>query len=196
MQGLTDPTGFCESIGDLPNWASAIAIPSANARATSRALLSRWRDSSRFYQAYDEISGWVGEALHITQKICEISLENLANVATFEAVERQIIVDLTKAIPEADPRDLGLFAKIISERLDNYWATRHKDDETRRKYRLLYTALSSAIDLFTQRHQHAAGFHFASTEAVDTLKMFAPSPPVPTISTTPSSVLKIGRAHV
>lgn len=159
-------TGFCESIGDIPNWASAIAIPSASARATSRALLSRWRDSSRYYQAYDEISGWVGEALHITQKIGEISLESLANVATFEAVERQIIVDLTKAIPEADSRDLGLFSKIISERLDNYWATRHKDDETRRKYRLLYTALSAAIDLFMQRHQYTAGFHFTSSEAL------------------------------
>lgn len=159
-------TGFCESIGDVPSWASAIAIPSANARATSSALLSRWRDSSRFYKAYDEVSDWVGEALHITQKIGDIPLETLANVATFEAVERQIIVDLTKAIPEADPRNLGLFSKIISERLDSYWATRHKDDDTRRKYRLLYTALSAAIDLFTLRHQHAAGFHFASSEAL------------------------------
>ncbi|NLU01329.1 MAG: BREX-1 system phosphatase PglZ type A [Pseudomonas lundensis] len=159
-------TGFCESIGDVPVWASSIAIPSANARATSSALLSRWRDSSRFYKAYDEISGWVGEALNIAQRIGEIPLESLANVATFEAVERQIIVDLTRAIPEADPRNLGLFSKIISERLDNYWATRHKDDETRRKYRLLYTALSAAIGLFTQRHHHVAGFHFASTEAL------------------------------
>lgn len=159
-------TGFCESIGDIPSWASAIAIPSANARATSRALLSRWRDSSRYYKAYDEISSWVDEALHIGQKIGEIPLETLANVATFEVVERQIIVDLSKAIPESDPRDLGLFSKIISERLDNYWASRHKDDEIRRKYRLLYSALSAAIDLFSLRQKYAAGFHFASTEAI------------------------------
>ncbi len=159
-------TGFCESIGDVPSWASAIAIPSANARATSRALLSRWRDSSRFYKAYDEVSNWVGEALHITQKIGEIPLASLVNVATFEAVERQIIVDLTRAIPVVDQGDLALFSKIISERLDNYWATRHKDDETRRKYRLMYTALSAAIDLFTLRHQYTAGFHFTSSEAL------------------------------
>lgn len=159
-------TGFCESIGDIPGWASGIAIPSVNARATSRAMLSRWRDSSRFYKAYDEISGWVAEALKITDRIGVIPLETLVNVATFEAVEPQIIVDLTKAISEADSRDLALFTKIISERLDNYWATRHKDDDTRRKYRLLYTALSAAIDLFTLRHQYAAGFHFASCEAL------------------------------
>ena len=159
-------TGFCESISEIPCWAATIAIPSANARATCRALLSRWRDSSRFYKTYDVVSGWVGEALRIEQKIGEITVETLANVATFEAVERQIIVDLTRAIPQADPRDLAVFSRIISERLDNYWASRHKDDDIRRKYRLLYTALSAAIDLFTLRHSHAAGFHYASTEAL------------------------------
>ena len=159
-------TGFCESISEIPGWAAAIAIPSANARATCRALLSRWRDSSRFYKTYDVVSGWVGEALRIEQKIGEITVETLANVATFEAVERQIIVDLTRAIPQADPRDLAVFSRIISERLDNYWASRHKDDDIRRKYRLLYTAMSAAIDLFTLRHSHAAGFHYASTEAL------------------------------
>lgn len=159
-------TGFCESISEIPSWAAAIAIPSANARATCRALLSRWRDSSRFYKTYDVVSGWVGEALRIEQKIGEITVETLANVATFEAVERQIIVDLTRAIPQADPRDLAVFSRIISERLDNYWASRHKDDDIRRKYRLLYTALSAAIELFTLRHSHAAGFHYASTEAL------------------------------
>jgi uncharacterized protein (TIGR02687 family) len=159
-------TDFCESISAIPGWATAIAMPSANARATCRALLSRWRDSSRFYKTYDEMSAWVGEALHIGQKIAEIPVETLANVATFEVVERQIIVDLTCAIPEASPRDLQLFSRIIAERLDNYWASRHKDDEIRSKFRLLYSALAAAIELFTLRHQHGAGFHYASSEAL------------------------------
>lgn len=159
-------TGFCESIGDVPDWASAIVIPSASARASSRALLSRWRDSSRFYKTYDVVSGWVGEALRIEQKIADLPVEKLAEVATFELAERQIIVDLTKAIPEADPRDLTLFLRIISDRLDNYWASRHKDDEIRRKYRLLYSALSAAIELFTLRHKHTTGFHYSNTEAL------------------------------
>lgn len=159
-------TGFCESIGDVPAWAKGIVMSAASARATSRALLSRWRDSSRFYKSYDVISGWVGTALRIDQKIGDIPLESLANVATFEIVERQILVDLARAIPEADPRDLGLFSRIITDRLDNYWASRHKDDEIRRKYRLLYAALNAAIELFTLRHAHAAGFHFNSIEAL------------------------------
>lgn len=159
-------TGFCESISDVPSWASAIAISSASARATSRALLSRWRDSSRFYTSYDVVSSWVGEALRINDKLGELSLETLANVATFEAVERQIIIDLTQSIPGAAPRDLQLFSRIIGERLDNYWASRHKDDEIRRKYRLLYGALAAAIELFGLRLQFATGFHYASSEVL------------------------------
>ena len=109
-----------------PSWASAIAIPSVNARATSHALLSRWRDTLHFYKAYDEVSGGVGEALNVTQEISDIPLDSLPNVTTFEAVERQITVDLTWAISEADSRGLGLFSKIISTRADNYWATATK----------------------------------------------------------------------
>ena len=135
-------------------------------RATSRALMSRWRDSSRFYPAYDQVSAWVGRALKIDQKITDLAVETLANVNTFEAVERQIIVDLAQAIPEADTRDLQMFSRIISDRLDSYWASRHKDDPLRRKYRHVYAALSAAIELFRQRQEYAEGFHYDSCGAM------------------------------
>ncbi|MCP5213009.1 MAG: BREX-1 system phosphatase PglZ type A [Hahellaceae bacterium] len=159
-------TGFCESIGDLPVWAKELALAAGSARATARALLSRWRDSSRYYKAFDGVSGWVAEALRISEKLNDIPLSDLSDVATFEAVEKQIIVDISQAIPEADNRALSEYADIIAVRLDNYWASRHKDDDTRRKYRLVYRALSAAIDLFTLRHSHDSGFHFASTQAI------------------------------
>lgn len=159
-------TGFCESIGDVPPWAASLAIPTASARATSRALMSRWRDSSRFYPCYDAISTWVDHALHIDRKITDLPLETLANVATFEAVEKQIIIDLAKAIPEAERRDLAQFSRIIALRQDNYWASRHKDDDTRRRYRVIYRALSAAIELFDLRQQYAEGFHYPTCEAL------------------------------
>lgn len=159
-------TGYCESISDVPSWASSVAISSANARATSRALLSRWRDSSRYYQAYDEVAGWVANTLNIKSRIADLPIETLANVATFQEAETQIIVDLVKAIPDARSADFNVFARVISERLDGYWASRHKDNDTRRKYRLIYSALSAAIQLFSLRQAHSAGFHFASTEAL------------------------------
>lgn len=157
-------TGFCESVGEVPAWANTIAFPSAGARATSRALLSRWRDSSRHYAAYDTVSGWVADALRIDQKLAAYSLPTLSGVATFEALEKQIAVDLCEAIPQASAPDLAMLEKVINIRLDGYWASRHKDDPIRRRYRLLYRALSAAITLFSLRQQHAQGFHYASCE--------------------------------
>ncbi|WP_417536594.1 BREX-1 system phosphatase PglZ type A [Methylophaga sp.] len=159
-------TGFCESISDVPDWARSVAISSANARATSRALLSRWRDSSRFYPSYDVIADWVSSALNIKARIENYSIEDLANVSTFREAENRIIVDLVKAIPEARTADLNLFANVISDRLDGYWASRHKDDDVRKKFRTVYTALSAAIDLFALRQEHPDGFHFTNAEAL------------------------------
>lgn len=164
-------TGFCESIGDIPEWANELVISSAKAQAATRAMLSRWRDSSRYYRAFDLVSGWVAEALRLKEKLVAFDTDQLAGVATFEAVEQKIIVDLTEAIPQAalslkNERELERFRTIIASRLDGYWASKHKDDAIRRKYRVVYTALQAAIDLFSLRIQHDSGFHFASIEAL------------------------------
>ena len=159
-------TGFCESVSNVPAWAKELTIPSETARASARALLSRWRDSSRYYKSFDVISGWVSQALAISERLDDFTIETLAQVATFEAVERKVIVAIAGAIPQADARDLLAFSNVIAHRLDGYWASRHKDDDTRRKYRTIYTALSSAIVLYTLRAQHAEGFHYPTTATI------------------------------
>jgi uncharacterized protein (TIGR02687 family) len=159
-------TGFCESISDVPDWASGLVIPSDSGRATVRALLSRWRDSSRYYRAFDAVSGWVAQALRLDEKLGGFSIETLSQVTTFEGVERKLISAIADSIPQMDTKDLAGMAGLISHRLDSYWASRHKNDDTRRKYRTVYTALSAAIDLYQLRHAHADGFHLASMEAI------------------------------
>ena len=159
-------TGFCENLGDIPDWATRQVLPSINAQASVRALNSRWRDSSRYYTAFDTISGWVASALGVAEKISTLPIEALAPVETFEAVERQIIVSMSGVIPHAELSDLRHFGEVVSERRDNYWASRHKDDDTRRKYRVIYDALDAAIQLFTLRKQHEEGFHYPSCDAI------------------------------
>ncbi|SFM15372.1 BREX-1 system phosphatase PglZ type A [Marinobacter zhejiangensis] len=159
-------TGFCESVGDVPSWAKELVMSSASSRATARALLSRWRDSSRYYKAFDAVSGWVAIALRIKDKVGVFDIDQLSDVVTFEAVEQKIIVDLAEAIPHAPRGELERFRAMIASRLDGYWASKHKDDTTRRKYRTVYTALQAAIDLFSLRIQHDGGFHFESSEAL------------------------------
>tara|TARA_R110001583_G_scaffold34370_4_gene115528 strand:- start:559 stop:3186 length:2628 start_codon:yes stop_codon:yes gene_type:complete len=159
-------TGFCESVGDVPGWAQELVMSSASSRATARALLSRWRDSSRYYKAFDAVSGWVAIALRIKDKMGIFDTDQLSDVVTFEAVEQKIIVDLAVAIPHAPKGELERFRTMIASRLDGYWASKHKDDTTRRKYRTVYTALQAAIDLFSLRIQHESGFHFETSEAL------------------------------
>ncbi|MFT7292880.1 MAG: hypothetical protein ACI87Q_000726 [Pseudohongiellaceae bacterium] len=159
-------TGFCESVGDVPSWAQDLIMATANARATARALLSRWRDSSRYYKAFDEISACVAEALRIKEKIGVFDTDQLTDVVTFEAVEQKIIVDLAIAIPQAPKGELERFKAVIALRLDGYWASKHKDDPVRKKYRTVYMALQAAIDLFSLRIKYDSGFHFASVEAL------------------------------
>lgn len=159
-------TGFCESVGDVPGWAQELVMSSASSRATARALLSRWRDSSRYYKAFDAVSGWVASALRIKDKMGIFDTDQLSDVVTFEAVEQKIIVDLAVSIPHAPKGELERFRTMIASRLDGYWASKHKDDTTRRKYRTVYTALQAAIDLFSLRIQHESGFHFETSEAL------------------------------
>ncbi|MEY8199153.1 MAG: BREX-1 system phosphatase PglZ type A [Colwellia sp.] len=159
-------TGFCENLGEIPDWAVSQILPSASAQASVRAFNSRWRDSSRYYTAFDTISGWVAQSLNIREKLSGFSLESLATVATFEAVEVQIILSMAGVIPQADVRELQRFSEVLGERRDNYWASRHKDDDTRRKYRLIYDALDAAIRLFKLRRTHDEGFHFSSCDAL------------------------------
>lgn len=159
-------TGFCESLGDIPLWAQELVMSSVSSRATARAFLSRWRDSSKYYPTFDKLSQSVANALRIQEKVGAFDLEQLLDVMTFEVIEQKIIVDLASQIPAATKAELEHFRTIISTRLDGYWASKHKDDATRRKYRTVYTALQAAIDLFSLRLQFDAGFYFDSSEAL------------------------------
>ncbi len=159
-------TGFCESLGYVPVWAQELVISSVSSRATARAFLSRWRDSSKYYPTFDKLSQTVANALRIQDKMNAFEMEQLLDVMTFELIEQKIIVDLANSISAATQSELERFRTIISVRLDGYWASKHKDDATRRKYRTVYTALQAAIDLFSLRQQFDAGFYFDSSEAL------------------------------
>ncbi|MDH0837212.1 PglZ domain-containing protein, partial [Acinetobacter johnsonii] len=73
---------------------------------------------------------------------------------------------LASHIPAAAKAELEHFRTVISTRLDGYWASKHKDDATRRKYRTVYTALQAAIELFSLRLLFDSGFYFESSEAL------------------------------
>lgn len=157
-------TGFCEGIGDIPDWAKGQVMTSGRSLATARALLSRWKDSSQYYQGFDTVSKWVEDALRIKDKIATLDVAQLVDAATFEAVEKKIIVDLTLSIPDATRHELDSCRTMILSRFDGYWASKLIDDPIRRKYRTIYRALLSAVELFDLRIHHNDGFNYGSCE--------------------------------
>ena len=159
-------TGFTEALGEVPDWAVGHVLSRTTAAASARSFLSRWRDSSRYYRWFDEISRWVENTLNIDRKLNDCTLAQLAEVETFEVVEKQILGDLSQQIPQAHADELVHFEVLISSRLDKYWASRHHDDDIRRRYRLVYKALLAAIKLFILRQRYASGFHFVNCQAL------------------------------
>ena len=159
-------TDFISNLDETPSWASDYVLPSVNAIASAKALLSGWRDSHKYYSTYDAISRLVEDELTISSKLNSYSLQQLSNVETFSCVEQEIIIDLIHAVPEVSLEELIDLAKLVSNRQDKHWASRHHDDSIRKKYFSTYRALSSAIELFKLRKQYATGFHFNSFEAM------------------------------
>ncbi|WP_180046000.1 BREX-1 system phosphatase PglZ type A [Acinetobacter sp. YH12117] len=157
-------TGFCESSGQVPDWAKSLQLSNGIARSTARAILSRWKDSSKYSKSFDEISGWVANAIDIQSKIRNFQLNDLVDSAIFEVVEQKIIRDIAQQIPNAHQPELNHFQKLISKRLDGHWASQHQEDEKRRKYRTIYIALKAAIRLFELRLGYLNGFNFATCE--------------------------------
>lgn len=155
-------TGYCESIGSVPVWAQDLVMTSADSRASAIFITSRWRASESHYHLFDAVSAWVSETLNIKDKINNLDIDQLSEIATFEIVEQKIIIELTSSIPKTKDKDLANLRDVISLRLDGYWASNRKNDTKRHKYCTIYKALLAAIDLFSLRQSYADGFNFQS----------------------------------
>lgn len=79
--------------------------------------------------------------MHLSTKISTFELQALTEVMIFEVVEQHIILELVDAIPRAATHELEQFCAAIATRRDGYWASKHNADDTRRKFRNIYTAL-------------------------------------------------------
>jgi len=130
-------TGFAEGLDEVPDWARSLMLSHSTSVASARSFLSRWRDSSRYYRWFDEISQWVSDALNIDRKLGEFTLDQLSEVETFKTVEIQLIKDLSQQLPSANVNELADFEILIASRQDKYWASRHHNDDTRRRFRFI-----------------------------------------------------------
>lgn len=159
-------TDFCGDLGEIPTWSQNLIVPSNNYHATIKALLSRWRDSLKYYSSLDHISELVAEELKIADKIATLNIQDIQDIMAFSQIDRHIMIDLVLAIPKASIKELEYFQSYIRVRLDGYWASTDKNTEIRSKYQIIYAALRAAIELFILRHVFREGFHFSSCESL------------------------------
>ena len=161
-------SAFCESLGMVPDWASTLVFSQGAGQASARAILSRWKDSSKYASSFDVVSEWVEVSLNIKDKLRGFAVSQLADVLIFEAIEKELIVAIAQGIPNAHLTELNGFQTIIATRLDGHWASSASGHLKYRQYRAIYTALAAAIRLFALRTQYLDGFHFKSSAALYT----------------------------
>lgn len=154
-------SGFCESFKlNAPNWAKPMIFKSSGL-STARSFLSRWRDSSKYFEDYDLISNWVADELQIKDKINKIGYFDLIEVETFEAVERHIIERMVNELVQSmSPEQRKTVKDIIDLRLQKHWATKVFNDDIRKTYNNAYQALLSSMTLNSLKDKYPEGFHF------------------------------------
>ena len=141
-------------------WASSLIFPSNVAKATSRSIITRWRDSKQYSQSYITIAKWVSDSLGIDEKLHQLPLAKLLALDTFEVIEVLIIRDLVEQIPMATLTQLQELQIAVDNRLSKFWVTAWLPDKTKNPYLYTYQALSSAIGLFSLRQKYDNGFNF------------------------------------
>lgn len=154
-------TGFCEGLDKKPEWAKQVIFKKRAGLSTARALLSRWRDSHKHYSTYDMLSAWAEKALELPNKLAAIEYKKLAEIETFEAVEKYIITSIAEELAETtSPEKRAELKDLIRIRTTKHWATSSFNDDKRKTYSNTYRALDAAIELLNLKDKYSEGFRY------------------------------------
>jgi len=159
-------TGFCEGLEKTPEWAKPVIFKKGVGLSTARALLSRWRDSHKHYSTYDMLSAWAEKELELPNKLTEIDYKDLADIETFEAVEKYIIISIADELADTtSPEQRAELKELIRSRTTKHWATSSFSDNKRKTYCNTYNSLEAAIELFNLKDKYSEGFRYDNPKA-------------------------------
>ncbi|MFI3135588.1 MAG: BREX-1 system phosphatase PglZ type A, partial [Methylococcaceae bacterium] len=97
-------------------------LPERNLAANASVFASRWRSDLAHYSSYNLITGVIGRDLELSQVLAGLSADDLAEVMTFEEVERRIISDLKDRILGSAGAAMDSVLTLIARRRDGHWA--------------------------------------------------------------------------
>lgn len=167
-------TDFAKTVqGAVPLSLQHFVLTSITLSQTASVFANHWRSNINHFKAYNELSGAVANQLKLDGLLGDLDEQVLLETATFEALERRIIVCLLNRMK--DGHEFGDAIKtVIAHRLDGYWTKEHLVSGNI-NYRVLYGALWAAADLFALRNRYQAGLSYpdaATMYAAYTTELF------------------------
>lgn len=135
--------------------------------ANASVFVAGWRSHMAHFAIYDTLSRAVSRELGLSGLITSLSADDLADVMTFEEIERRIIQDLKTRIISGHGADMDGLRSLIARRRDGHWANKllAHSSATTRALAACYDALEAAAAFFELQAKYSAGFSFASADA-------------------------------
>ncbi len=161
-------TDFARSLpGESVESLKHFVLPERNLAANASVFTSRWRSDLAHYSSYNLITGVIGRDLELSQLLAGLSADDLAEVMTFEEVERRIISDLKDRILGSAGAAMDSVLTLIARRRDGHWANQilANVNDVNRALAASYDALEAAIHFLMLKDKYKEGFSFASGEA-------------------------------
>lgn len=161
-------TDFCRTLNtDAPKQLLHLVLPDRTLAANASVFIGRWRSDIAQYSNYNALADAVANELNMDSLLSGMSVEQLAECMTFEAIEQRVVQDLKTRIVVGAGANMDVVRGLMARRRDGHWANRmlaSANDRTR-ALAACYDALSAAADFFSLKAAHAAGFSFANAAA-------------------------------
>ena len=155
--------------GDVPQSIRGLLLPKTG-WSNAVVCLAQWRDSSSKGTSYDRLSADAAAILKIKDHLPNLEIDQLSEVMTFLAVERQIASSLRERVQTtADTINADEVRAIATRRQSGHWATLSvagSIDAPREALHAVYDALVAAADFNALRNQHKSGFDYPTAAAM------------------------------
>jgi uncharacterized protein (TIGR02687 family) len=159
---LTDYAHYLK--GEVPQALRSLLLPRTG-WSNAVVCLAQWRDSSSRGSSYDRLSAKVAEVLKIEDHLPNLEIDQLLDVMTFLAAEKQIASSLRNRVQHtADTMNADDVRAIAKRRQAGHWASTTvagSPEAPRKALHAVYDAVVAAADFFALRNLHRAGFDYA-----------------------------------
>jgi uncharacterized protein (TIGR02687 family) len=155
--------------GSVPDSLAHLVLPQSG-KSNAVVCLAHWRDSSSRGSSYDLLSDVVATILKVEDQLYGFEIDELMEVMTFQAVEKQVAQGLRdRVISGADAIDVDGIRAVALHRQAGHWASPNvvgSGDIQRAALHAVYEALVAAAEFFALRNEHRQSFDYDSAGAI------------------------------